>query len=70
MGDERVEFAQNLDVAMYRAKISQAELSRLTGIDKSCISRYLSGECAPDLWNLKKILSALRITFEELMYGC
>ena len=44
---------------MKQKDISAAQLSKKTGISKSCISRYLSGETKPSYENLIKMTDAV-----------
>jgi transcriptional regulator with XRE-family HTH domain len=55
-------FAKRLKKAMNKRKISQSELSRLTGISKSAISQYLSGKSSPKSKYIEDIANALEIT--------
>ena len=48
-------------------KMSQAELVKKTGIGKSSISTYLSGEYEPKQRNIYKICEALNINEAWLM---
>ena len=51
--------------AMNEAKVSQAELSRRSGVSKSSLSRYLGGDDIPAS-KLKAIADALHMTVDEL----
>lgn len=52
-------FEKNLKKAMDERKMTQAELSDLTGIGKSSISQYLSGKNEPNQKRIEKISEAL-----------
>lgn len=54
--------SERIKEAMQRKKITQAELSRLTGIDKSSISLYLSGKYSPKGDKLYKLSIALGVS--------
>lgn len=54
--------SQRLRLALSRAKITQAELSRATGIDTAAISRYLKGTYVPKSTALYKLALALNVS--------
>lgn len=54
--------SERIKEAMQKKKITQAELSRLTGIDKSSISLYLSGKYSPKGDKLYKLSIALGVS--------
>ena len=53
--------SERLTETMEEKKISPAELSRRTGIDKSSISRYCSGEYNPGKRNFFRLADALEV---------
>ena len=59
--------ANRMKIAMSNLNISQAELVKRTGIGKSSISTYLTGEYEPKQKNLYKIASALNVNEAWLM---
>lgn len=59
--------ANRMKIAMSNLKISQAELVKRTGIGKSSISTYLTGEYEPKQKNLYKIALALNVNEAWLM---
>ena len=61
------QFAKNLARTMDEAGISQAELSRLSGLSTGTISRYLTGERSPKAYHVHKIASALKTTSDDLL---
>lgn len=61
------EFSVNLRSAMEQKSVSQAELSRLTGISKSFISQYLSGKFKPKADKLSLLSKALDVSEAELL---
>ena len=54
-------FAEKLKNALTALGVTQAELSKRTGINKAIISEYLSGKYEPKQKNLFKIATALSI---------
>ncbi|MBR1739221.1 MAG: helix-turn-helix transcriptional regulator [Ruminococcus sp.] len=60
-------FAENLRAAMNEKNITQAELSKRTGISKSFISQYLSGKFKPREDKLTLLAQALDTTKGALM---
>ena len=60
-------FANRLKNALEIKKISQTELSKRTGIDKSLISNYVSGKYKAKSQNLYAIASALGVAEAWLM---
>lgn len=62
-------YGDNLKYALDMLGMSQAELSRMTGIHKVMISRYVNGVYAPDLNNGIKIFHALWKVIADREYG-
>ena len=62
-------FHQRLSVAMERRGIKQVDLINATGIGKSSMSTYLSGEYLPKQRNLYKIARALGVDPAWLLDG-
>jgi len=60
-------FNENLKSVMEQRGISQAELSKLTGIGKPSISQYLSGKNEPSPKNVKTIADALDCPVDRLI---
>ena len=56
-----------LKEALHRAGLKQIELSNLTGISKSTLSQYFSGDYEPKQKNLHKLASALNVDEAWLM---
>lgn len=54
--------SERLSEAMQRKNIKQAELARITGIDKSSISLYISGKYSPKGDKLYKLALALGVS--------
>lgn len=59
-------FASNLKTAMDERKVSQSELSALTGIGKSSISQYLSGKNIPKEPVKQRLADALETSVDFL----
>lgn len=59
--------AKRMKLAMSTLNMSQSELVRKTGIGKSSISTYLTGEYEPKQKNLYKIANALNVNEAWLM---
>lgn len=59
--------AERLREALDRKNMKQAELSEVTGIGKSSISTYLSGEYEPKQKNIYKMAKALDVNEAWLM---
>lgn len=57
----------NIKSALDEYGISQTELSELTGISKSTISKYVYGDIIPTLKNLINIAYALECDLTELV---
>ena len=63
-------FAKNLRKLMDRRQVNQMELSRISGVDQSLISSYLSGgkkAKTPHIKNLAALAKALKCSMEELI---
>ena len=54
---------------LYLKRISQAELSRITGIHKQVLSNWITGFRKPKYENLQKLAKALGTTTEDLLDG-
>lgn len=65
----RAEFKDRLDEAIKIRKINASQLSEKTGISRSSISRYLSGNYSAGQTNTYKIASALNVDYGWLMGG-
>ena len=61
------EFANNLQGELEYSYTSQKELSEMTGITESAISRYVNGERIPSLKNVIKIARALECRVGDLI---
>ena len=61
------DFGRNLRDLLKEARISQSELSMMTGIPKSNISQYITGTQMPSLKNVVSIMIALNCEFDDLV---
>jgi len=64
---KNADFSERLIEAMKIRRMSAADLSRLTGIDKSAISRYRSGAYKPNQINTYLLSQSLRVSPAWLM---
>ena len=62
-------FSERLYYKLMRVGMTQYELSRKTGISSIMISRYCTGKSIPTVYNLLKIMKALKCSINELIYG-
>ena len=60
-------FATSLRVEMAKADIGRDELAKLTGISKSCISKYRKGSRKPGWMNIRKIMAALDVPADKFL---
>jgi transcriptional regulator with XRE-family HTH domain len=60
-------FAGRLKESLKRSGTSQAGLARLAEVDQSSISRYLRGQCEPNLRQFRAIAIALGLKPAELL---
>ena len=61
------DFGRNLKSLLNDSCMCQRELSDMTGIPESTISRYISGDLMPSLKNIVRIMQALGCNFEDLI---
>ena len=61
-------FGDNLQTLLDERHLTKSELSKLTGITKGAISRYVAGKQMPTIRNAMYIADAFRITLDELVY--
>lgn len=54
-------FSERLKACMEEMDIKPSELSKLTGIDKSSISRYLKGDYVPKQLKITALANALHV---------
>ena len=63
----RQEFAKKLRYKMNSQSVSQKELSDLSGVSETSISRYLAGTQEPKVYALTQIARALKASIFELI---
>jgi transcriptional regulator with XRE-family HTH domain len=61
------DWATYLESAMRSADLTQAELSRRSGVAESMVSRWLRGLNQPDVPNLRRVRPVLGVTMLELL---
>lgn len=62
------EFRYNLKKLLYTNDMTQQELSEVTGIDGTLISKYANGKSLPGFYNLDKIAKALNCSADDFRY--
>ena len=63
----RWQFGDRLSAARTKRGVSQAELSRATGIGAKSLSFYEAGDTSPEVDNLQKICTALHVSADYLL---
>lgn len=61
-----MEFSENLRQIASSRQLSQADLSRMSGIPSSLMSNYFNGKRSPTLTNAIAMADALQISLDEL----
>lgn len=59
--------ADNLREAIMKKRMTMSEVSKRTGVSISSISQYLSGRCAPNNVNAKKLAEVLDVSVAYIM---
>lgn len=59
-------FAENFRAARKELKLTQEEVAKLIGIERSAVADYENGTSLPHAGNLKKICEILEIPIEKL----
>ncbi len=67
MGQDPGGFAARLQAALEHSKTTQAALARAADVDQSSISRYLRGQCEPNLRQFRSIAVALGLKPSDLL---
>lgn len=62
-------FSMNLRRLMLRRGITQAEIARRMGVNRSCIHNWYWGIREPNIDSLKRLRRILGCTFDELIGG-
>lgn len=60
-------FSRKLRIEMENREVSQRELANIMGVSESTISRYLSGERMPTIYQLIEIAESLWCTPNDLL---
>lgn len=60
-------FSRQLEKAMTSRNIGATELSRMSGIQRSQICKYLTAEMSPTAINIRKLAVALSVTSDYLL---
>lgn len=60
-------FAENLNYVMNDENVSATELARLTGLEKSTISRYLKAQRMPSMKTFLNICRALNCDYYDIL---
>ena len=64
---EQVTYCERMRAVREMARLSQEELSELSGVPRTSISRYERGETTPSLSNMIDIAKVLRLTLGQLV---
>lgn len=67
--DAGIDFSNCITSARLRAKLTQAELGRRLGITQPALNQWETGKRRLDEPRLRRVATALGITFEELLRG-
>ena len=62
-----IEFGNNLQTVLDDYNLTQRELCKMSGVDKSVISRYIHGEQIPKLKHVINIAYALECDIRDLL---
>ena len=60
-------FKENLKLLLFNKNLKQADLCRMTGIQSSLMSEYMSGKKSPTIGNAVLIADALDISLDTLV---
>ncbi|WP_020471537.1 helix-turn-helix domain-containing protein [Zavarzinella formosa] len=63
----RPAFAKQLRKSRSKAKMSQSELARMTGINRTVINRYEAGRSTPEIENLVLLADTLDVSVDVLL---
>lgn len=59
-------FAENFRAARKELKLTQEEVAKLIGVERSAVAHYENGTSLPHAGNLQKICEILEIPIEKL----
>lgn len=60
-------FSRNLNQIMIDRQIYPSQLSRMSGVSRANIHKYLCGTSQPSAYNIKRIAQALDVTSDFLL---
>lgn len=58
-------FSKWLQAQMERLEMNYTQLSKLSGVDISLLSRYVSGDVKPQFKNINRLATALHLAYRE-----
>lgn len=58
-------FSEWLQAQLERLELNYTQLSKLSGVDISLLSRYVAGEVKPGLKNIRRLSAALHLASRE-----
>lgn len=67
--ENRNEFKMRLRAMLLHSRLSQKDLSRISGISERTITRYINGDSIPDYVALKKIADAINCKVDDLYFN-
>lgn len=67
--ENRNEFKMRLRAMLLHSRLSQKDLSRISGISERTITRYINGDSIPDYVALKKIADTLNCKVDDLYFN-
>lgn len=62
-------FGERLREAVYKSGYNTNELERLSGVNHSNISQYMSEDMAPSAWTLASLCKVLKVSADYLLFG-
>lgn len=62
----KMSFAENFRAARKELKLTQTEVAKLIGVERSAVAHYENGTSLPHVGNLQKICKRLQITIERI----
>ena len=60
-------FSKNLKRIMREEKINQTELAKEIGVNRTTISRYITGQCIPSFHTIVKIADILFCSLDDFI---
>lgn len=62
----KMSFAENFRAARKELKLTQMEVAKPIGVERSAVAHYKNGTSLPHAGNLQKICKSLQITIERI----